>query len=105
MTANNKQTIHIPALRKKTLDRKEAAAYLGVCVMTVDRALAKGEIQHYRLGRRILFDPEKHLDAYLQRHEVLSSGSMGSLGDVVERLGKEMDDLKPGELFVSTNDK
>jgi excisionase family DNA binding protein len=54
---------------RKTKDRREAATYLGVCVMTVDRAMNAGELGYYRIGRRILFDPERHLDVYLMKNE------------------------------------
>lgn len=63
----------VPLNQTRTLDRKQAAKYLGVCVMTIDRALAKGELPHYRIGRRVLFDPERHLEQFLRRHEVAKS--------------------------------
>lgn len=45
-------------------NRKEAAKYLGVSVVTLDRALAKKVIRHFRIGRRVLF-AQWHLDAFL----------------------------------------
>ena len=62
------------AKEQKTLDRREAARYLGVCVMTVDRATRDGEIDHYRIGRRVLFD-EEQLDRFLMKSENKSNQS------------------------------
>jgi excisionase family DNA binding protein len=53
----------------KTLDRKKAAQYCGVSVVTIDRALAKNKIGHFRIGRRVLFSTA-HLDSFLKRNEV-----------------------------------
>ncbi len=57
------------SLKRTILDRRGAAEYLGVCVMTVDRAIRDGEIDHYRIGRRVLFDRDKHLDVFLEKNE------------------------------------
>jgi excisionase family DNA binding protein len=53
---------------RQNRSRKEAAEYIGVCVLTIDRALRAGAIDHYRIGRRVLFS-EAHLDSFLSRHE------------------------------------
>jgi excisionase family DNA binding protein len=50
-------------------DRKQAAEYLGVSVITVDRAIANKTISFFRIGRRVLFDL-RHLEAFLSRNEV-----------------------------------
>ncbi len=55
----------------KNRNRKAAAEYVGVCVLTIDRALRAGEIDHYRIGRRILFS-EAHLNSFLSKHEKTS---------------------------------
>jgi excisionase family DNA binding protein len=52
----------------KNRSRKAAAEYIGVCVLTIDRALKAGEIDHYRIGRRVLFS-EAHLNTFLLKHE------------------------------------
>ncbi len=57
-------------LTKKRLNRKQAADYLGVSIVTLDRAVAKKKISCFRIGRRVLFDSEIHLDAFLQKNEV-----------------------------------
>jgi excisionase family DNA binding protein len=49
-------------------DRKAAAEYIGVSLITLDRALRDGEIGHYRIGRRILFS-EEHLNDFLALNE------------------------------------
>ena len=54
--------------RPRTLTRRDAADYLGVSVLTVDRALRDGEIDHYRIGRRVLFD-EDQLKTFLSKNE------------------------------------
>lgn len=58
----------LTTVQRKTLDRREAAEYIGVCVMTIDRALKDGEIDHYRIGRRVIFD-EPQLDRFLSKNE------------------------------------
>lgn len=52
----------------KRFDRKLAAEYLGVSVITVDRAIANKTISCFRIGRRILFS-KSHLDDFLQSCE------------------------------------
>lgn len=54
---------------KERFDRKEAADYLGVSVITLDRALKAKTISCYRVGRRVIFDRE-HLDRFLKKNEV-----------------------------------
>ncbi len=53
---------------EKRFDRKQAADYLGVSVITVDRAVAKKKLACYRVGRRIIFD-RKHLEDFLSACE------------------------------------
>jgi len=48
----------------KRFNRHQAAGYCGVSVITIDRALAKEKISHFRVGRRIIFD-KSHLDSFL----------------------------------------
>jgi excisionase family DNA binding protein len=55
-------------VEKQRYNRKESAEYLGVSVVTVDRAIASRKISFFRLGRRVVFD-KRHLDEYLERHE------------------------------------
>ncbi len=50
------------------LDRKRAAQRLGLSVVTLDRELARGNITHFRSGRRVLFT-QAHLDDYIKRNE------------------------------------
>jgi excisionase family DNA binding protein len=54
--------------------RLEAARYCGVSVITIDRALAKRIIRHFRIGRRVVFAKE-HLDEYLRSCECLPAKS------------------------------
>jgi excisionase family DNA binding protein len=53
---------------KERFDRKEAANYCGVSVVTIDRALAGKKISHFRIGRRVIFD-RTHLDEFLNKNE------------------------------------
>jgi excisionase family DNA binding protein len=53
---------------KQRFSRLESAEYLGVSVVTIDRALASGKLSCFRIGRRVIFD-KKHLDEYLARNE------------------------------------
>lgn len=55
-------------INDKRFDRKEAAQYLGVSVITVDRAIAKKKISCFRIGRRVLFS-KSHLDTFLSTCE------------------------------------
>jgi len=52
----------------KRFDRKEAAEYLGVSVITVDRAIANKKISCFRIGRRVLFS-KSHLEDFLSTCE------------------------------------
>lgn len=56
------------ATLEKRFDRKEAAGYLGVSVITIDRAVAKKRISCFRIGRRVLFS-KGHLDDFLSSCE------------------------------------
>ncbi len=53
---------------KQRYSRVEAAYYLGVSVITIDRALAGEKVGCYRIGRRIVFS-KQHLDEFLSRNE------------------------------------
>ncbi len=53
---------------KEKFDRKSAANYCGVSVITIDRALSKNKISHFRIGRRVIFD-KRHLDEFLNSNE------------------------------------
>lgn len=55
-------------IEKQRFSRSESAEYLGVSVVTVDRAIANRKISFFRIGRRVVFD-KKHLDEYLERNE------------------------------------
>ena len=54
-------------------NRGHAADYLGVSVVTIDRALAKRKISCFRIGRRVIFSKE-HLDNFLCRNEAKAKG-------------------------------
>ncbi len=53
---------------KQVFSRDEAAYYLGVSVISIDRALAGEKVGCYRIGRRIVFS-KQHLDEFLSRNE------------------------------------
>jgi excisionase family DNA binding protein len=53
---------------KERFNRKSAADYCGVSVITIDRALSKNKISHFRIGRRVVFD-KRHLDEFLNSNE------------------------------------
>ncbi len=53
---------------KQCFSRLEAAYYLGVSVITIDRAVAGQKVGCYRIGRRIVFS-KQHLDEFLSRNE------------------------------------
>lgn len=53
---------------KQRYSRVEAAYYLGVSVITIDRALVGKKLGCYRIGRRVVFS-QHHLDEFLSRNE------------------------------------
>jgi excisionase family DNA binding protein len=53
---------------KTTYSRKDSAEYLGISVVTLDRAVAGKKIDHCRVGTRVIFLRE-HLDGFLKAHE------------------------------------
>lgn len=59
------------AINGRRFNRKEAAEYLGVSVITVDRAIANKKISCFRIGRRVIFD-RSQLDEFLQKNEVVA---------------------------------
>lgn len=56
----------------KRYHRKSAADYLGISIVTLDRALAQKKISHFRIGRRVVFD-QRHLDDFLAQNEKLAA--------------------------------
>ena len=50
-------------------DLKYAAAFLGLSKHTVRALARRREVEHYRLGRRLVFKDDQ-LRAYLERHRV-----------------------------------
>lgn len=55
----------------KRYDRKEAAEYLGVSVITLDRAIANKKISCFRIGRRVIL-ARHQLDEFLKKNEVIA---------------------------------
>ncbi len=53
---------------KQCFSRSEAAYYLGVSVITIDRAVGGRKLACYRIGRRIVFS-QTHLDEFLMNNE------------------------------------
>lgn len=51
-----------------TIDIRAFAHRVGLSISTVRRAVARGSVPHYRLGRLIRFD-ERHVREWLARHE------------------------------------
>lgn len=56
-------------LQKRVLNRKEAAIFLGVSMVTIDRAISKRKIGFFRIGRRVVFG-QSHLETFLVSNEV-----------------------------------
>ena len=54
---------------KEKLSRKEAADYLGVSVVTIDRLVAGKKLGHFRIGTRVIFGKSEHLDQFLSACE------------------------------------
>lgn len=52
----------------QAFDRKETARRLCLSVVTIDREVARGNIPHFRSGRRVLFT-QAHLNEYIKRNE------------------------------------
>ncbi|MBA2761258.1 MAG: helix-turn-helix domain-containing protein [Segetibacter sp.] len=53
---------------RQCFSRSEAAYYLGVSVITIDRAVGGRKLACYRIGRRIVFS-QTHLDEFLMNNE------------------------------------
>lgn len=65
MEANSERNLGVD---KQRFDRFEAAQYLGISTVTIDRALAKRKISCFRIGRRVIFS-KLHLDEFLSSNE------------------------------------
>lgn len=50
-------------------DRKQAAEFLGVSVITIDRNVKNKKLGCYRVGTRVLFDENEHLLTFLKKCE------------------------------------
>lgn len=68
-TQNTNNTEIENVIEKQTYSRPEASKYLGISVISIDRAAAKKKIGFFRIGRRILFG-KNHLDTFLSQREV-----------------------------------
>ncbi len=53
--------------QQQPLNRREAAQCLGVAVVTVDRLVAKGELQHFKVGKSTRFT-RQHIGEFIARH-------------------------------------
>lgn len=54
------------------IDIYDFAQRVGLSVPTVRRAIYRGDLQHYRLGKLIRFG-ERHVDEWLARHEIVAA--------------------------------
>ena len=52
---------------EKLLSVKEAADYLNISTVMLNRKLRSGEIESYKIGRRVLFSKEAHLFPFLEK--------------------------------------
>ncbi len=77
MEAENEQNLTGGNKRftEQRFDRIEAAKYLGVSTVTIDRKLAKRKISCFRIGRRVVFD-KSHLDEFLAENEYKAKTSV-----------------------------
>jgi excisionase family DNA binding protein len=55
-------------MQETIYDRKQAANYIGVSIITIDRAIANKKISCYRIGRCVKFS-QQHLDDFLKSCE------------------------------------
>lgn len=49
---------------------RQTAAFLGVSENTVRRKIDQQELGHFRVGRKILIDHQRHISEYLRLHEI-----------------------------------
>jgi excisionase family DNA binding protein len=63
--------------KERLLSVKEAAQFIGISAVTLHRILKREEIEHYRIGNRILFSKESHILPYLSRNEKKAKLSVG----------------------------
>lgn len=52
----------------KKFTRVEAAGYLRISIVSIDRAIARKKISFFRIGRRVVFG-RQHLEEFLKRNE------------------------------------
>lgn len=62
------ETAYYLKIPEKLLSEKEAAEFLGISKITLQRKRKVGEIDFYQIGSRILYHPD-HLAAYLAKCE------------------------------------
>jgi len=71
------------AVSQQYLTKQQARLYTGLSERYLDQAREKGELDSYKVGKRVLF-ARASLDAYLERHHVgidlqASSGHTGEV--------------------------
>jgi excisionase family DNA binding protein len=53
----------------RTVTRKQFALAAGVSLSTIERLMSAGQLNHLRVGRRVLFAMPRHLEDYQLRFE------------------------------------
>jgi len=53
----------------RTVTRKQFALAAGVSLSTIERLMSEGQLNHLRVGRRVLFAMPRHLEDYQLRFE------------------------------------
>jgi hypothetical protein len=54
------------------LTKSQAQIYTGLCERTLDYARERGEVEAFKIGKRVLLS-RASLDAYIQRHRIGTS--------------------------------
>ena len=55
------------------IDKRAAAAYLGVSVKWIEARMGERSITYIKLGRHVRFDPD-YLDGYIAKNTVVPGG-------------------------------
>jgi hypothetical protein len=59
----------------RTIKEREFARLVGLSLANLQRRRQRGEIEHLRVGRRIIYLIPEHLEAFIKAHEVSGKGA------------------------------
>jgi hypothetical protein len=73
-TPMNTNKLKTEKIETRTIKEREFARLVGLSLANLQRRRQQGEIEHLRVGRRIIYLIPEHLEAFIKAHEVSVRG-------------------------------